>query len=401
MTRDMLIFDAIRTPRGAARPDGALAGVRPVELVAGLMRELVNRNDLDTKLVDDTVLGCNTQFGDQGANIAKISALLAGWDPKSGGSTVNRFCASGLDAVATAAAKVGAGFAELIVAGGVESMSRVPMFADAGAWFADPEIAARTKFLHMGIAADVLASRHGLTRDDTEAYANRSQSRAAAGWAAGIHDGAVIPVCDDAGGVLLASDACMRATRLEKLARFDPAFAAFMTPETQALIDNAYPTLGAIDHVHTVGSSPAMCDAASLVLIGSARAGITAGLTPRARVVASCEIGSDPIEMLGGVVPALKRAAKQAGLGLGDLDVIECNESFAATPIHLQRSLELDPERVNPNGGAIALGHPLGATGGILLATALLELERSGGRYGAVTIPAGAGIASAMVIERM
>lgn len=401
MTRAMFIFDAIRTPRGAARPDGALAGVRPVELVAGLMGALVERNRLDTSQVNDVVLGCNTQVGDQGANLAKIAAVYAGWDAASGGATVNRFCASGLDAIATGAAKIAAGFADLIVAGGVESMSRVPMFSDNGAWFTDPEVAARTKFLHMGIAADLLASRHGITRTDTDRYAYSSQVRAAAAWNAGFYGDAVIPVHEDSGHVLLARDECMRATSLERLAGFDPAFAMFTNSDTQALIDAAYPTLGPIGHMHTVASSPAMCDAASLLLIGSEHAGNSAGLTPRARIVASVELGSDPVEMLGGVVPAILRAVDQAGLQIKDLDVIECNESFAATPLFLQRSLGLDPARLNPNGGAIAMGHPLGATGGILVGTALLELERTGGRYGAVTIPAGAGIASALIIERV
>lgn len=401
MTRQVFIFDAIRTPRGAVGPTAPLAEVRPVKLVAGLLSELVRRKDFDTAQVNDVVLGCNTQVGDQGANIGKISAAVAGWDASCGGSTVNRFCASGLDAIATASAKIGVGYAELVVAGGVESMSRVPMFSDRGAWFSDPEVARRANFLHMGIAADVLATRHGITREDTDRYAHSSQTRAAAAWEAGFYDPAVVPVRDGSGAVLLDRDSCMRATRLERLAEIDAAFPAFLTEETAALIGDAYPEMGPLEHPHTVASSPAMCDAASVVLLGSQEAGAKNHLSPRARMVTAVELGADPIEMLGGVVPAIRRAVAQAGIHLDDLAVIECNESFAATPLYAQRALGVDPERVNPNGGAIALGHPLGATGGILLSTALLELERSKERYAAVAIPAGAGIASALILERV
>jgi acetyl-CoA C-acetyltransferase len=382
---DAFLFDAMRTPRGKARDTGGLHAVRPIELIAALMRALLERNRLEAAAIDDVVLGCVTQTGEQGANLARIAALFAGWDPRVPGMTVNRFCASGLDACRIAAGAVMTGSAALVAAGGVESMSRVPLFADAGPWFADPEVARATSYLHMGVAADLLATRAGIDRAALDAYAARSHQRAAAARDAGRFARSMVPIAG------LDRDELIRdGTTAEQLGRLPAAFAD-LEPGRD---------LGPRDHRHTIGTSPGVCDGASLLLVGSRARGEALGLEPRARIAASASVGGDPVVMLAGNVPATERVLAAAGLRPRDIDLFEVNESFAAVPLHFARSLDIDEARLNPNGGAIALGHPMGATGCLLLATLLDELDRIGGRWGIASICGGAGVATAILVER-
>ena len=392
------ILDAVRTPRGKAKETGALHGVRPIELVGGLMKALAARNGLDSSEVDDVVLGCVTATGDQGANIARIAALYAGWSDRVSGGTVNRFCASGLDACGIAAARVTARMDRLIVAGGVESCSRVPMFSDGGAWFGDPDVAAKTGFVHMGVAADLLATRAGLTREQLDAYAARSQARAAMAREMGRFRRSLVPVLDVDGLVLLDNDELIRpGTTVEALRGMPPGFAGVGAKGQDAIALSRYPDLERIEHLHTLGTSPAMADGAALVLIG--RSG--GPLKPRARISAVANAAVEPVQMLTGNLEATTRALEMAGLEPEDVDLYEVNESFAAVPVQFADELDIDEDKLNANGGAIALGHPLGATGGVLLATLLDELERRDLAIGAVSICGGAGVASAVVIERV
>jgi acetyl-CoA C-acetyltransferase len=397
---DAFIFDAVRTPRGAGRQGGALAAIKPIALLQPLYRALAERHDFAASAVDDVVLGCSAQTGEQGANLAKISSLYAGWPESISGVTLSRFCASGLDAVAYAALKVHSGMERLVVAGGVESLSRVPMFADGGAWFADGEVAAATRFLHMGVAADVMATLEGITRADCDAWAAASQARAGRARDERRFGRSLVVVRAADGSVVLDRDECIRdGVSPEKLALLPPAFAA-LGAAALATVRARHPRLTVIDAVHHVGSSPALADGAGLLLMGNAEAAARWGLLPRARVRAFANVSVDPVAMLTGPSVATEKALRAAGLTVGDVDLFECNESFAATPIAFMRRLGIDGERVNVNGGAIALGHPLGATGAMLVATLVDELERRGLALGVATIPAGAGIAEAVVIER-
>ena len=380
-----LIYDAIRTARGKARPTGGLHKTKPIELVAGLMHALAERNSCDPTEVQDVVLGCVTQTGEQGANIAKIAALYAGWGDRVPGVTVNRFCTSGLDAVVTAAMQIQTNTSPRVVAGGVESMSRVPMFSDAGAWFADEQVAEATRYIHMGLAADLLATRSGIGRDELDEWTARSHARAAAAQEADAFGPSVVPV-----GGLVHDELVRPHTTRESLAALPPAFA--QVPRPHWLTEH-------IDNRHTVASSPGMCDGASLLLMGEEHA---FGDQPaRAEVVAWATVSVDPVVMLTGNVDASTLALERAGLAVSDVEVWEVNESFAAVPIHFIGTMGVDPARVNPSGGALALGHPLGATGGVLMATALDELDRRGGGYGVVTICGGAGVATAVVLRRL
>lgn len=396
MTATAFVYDAVRTPRGRARPDGALADVKPVELVAVLLRELASRG-VDPSVVDDVVLGCSTQVGEQGADIARTAAVWAGWDGVSG-RTVNRFCASGLDAVASAAARVIAGFDHLVVAGGVESMSRVPMLSDRGALFTDPEVIERVGWVHMGVAADLVASAHGVTRADCDALAVRSHRRAAAARDAGRFP-SIVPVSVD-GNAVTTDEAIRDGVTTEKLAGLPPAFGSFVDDAARSVVRRHHADV-ALEHVHTVATSPAMVDAASAVVVGSREAGEKAGLTPRGRIVMSADHAVDPVMMLTGPATASRKALERVGMKPGDVDRWECNESFAATVLVFQRALDLDEARVNPDGGAIALGHPLGATGGILVGMLLDGLEADDGTVGVATIPGAAGVAQAVVVERI
>jgi acetyl-CoA C-acetyltransferase len=395
------IYDALRTPRGKGKKDGGLHSVKPVSLLSGLMRELQRRHQLDTALIDDVVLGCVTPVGDQGADIAKIAALAAGWDWKVAGMQLNRFCASGLEAVNLAAQKVRSGWEELVVAGGVESMSRVPMGSDGGAWALDPETSFRTDFLPQGIGADLIAMLDGYTREQVDAYALRSQLKAAAARAGGSFR-SVVPVRDQNGLTILDEDEFIKpGTTLEALGGLKASFEAAGKMGFDQLALRKYPQLGHIEHIHTAGNSSGIVDGAALALIGSKAAGRRQGLEPRARVLAAAVTGTDPTIMLTGPAPAARKALHKAGLSIRDIDLFEVNEAFASVVLRFMTEMEVPEEKVNVNGGAIALGHPLGATGCMLLGTLLDELEARDLRRGMVTLCVGGGMGIATIIERV
>ncbi len=395
---NVFVYHALRTPRGAAKESGSLHAWRPVSLLKALLHELGERG-LQPDAVDDFLLGCSTQVGDQGANLAQTALRYAGFDQRVPGGTLNRFCCSGLDALRYAAAQVESGMASAVLAGGVESMSRVPMFADRGAWFADPEVATKTGFVHMGVAADVVATRHGIQREACDAFALRSHRRAAQAEAEGRFVSRVILRAEAADA--FAHDECIRPQlSAQKLAALPSAFEQLGRDSGGHALACARYGLAQIDPVHTVGTSPAMCDAASLLVVGGGRLAARLGRPPRARLRGISSLSSDPVCMLEGPAEAVRRACHHAGCTPEDLDLLECNESFAATALHTQRLLQTADDAFNPNGGAIAMGHPLGATGGVLVSTLLDELERRDARLGAVVIPAGGGIAMAAVFER-
>ncbi|KUJ83682.1 acetyl-CoA acetyltransferase [Microbulbifer flavimaris] len=402
MTREAFIYDAIRTPRGKGKPGGALYEVKPVTLLSSLLRELQSRNQFETATVDDVVMGCVTPVGDQGADIAKTAALAAGWDWDNGGVTLNRFCASGAEAVNLAAAKIRSGWEELIVAGGVESMSRVPMGSDGGAWAADPRTALDTGFAPQGIGADLIATLAGFSREDVDAFALASQQKASAAWSRNAFECSVVPVRDQNGLLILDRDELVRPdTSMEGLAQLRPAFAGIGEFGFDAVARQRYPQVERINHVHTAGNSSGIVDGAAALLVGSEEAGQRLNLKPRARVVSAAVVGTDPTIMLTGPAPATRKALKLAGLRAEDIDLFEVNEAFAAVVMRFQRELDVDPERINVNGGSIAMGHPLGATGAILIGTLLDELEQRRDRYGLVTLCVGGGMGVATIIERL
>lgn len=404
---DAYLYDFVRTPRGAGRDKGALRGVPPIELLRQLFTALARRNRLDTSAVGDIVLGCVTQTGEQGANLARIGALLAGWSDRATGVTLNRFCASGLSACAFAAQAVHAGAARIVVGGGVESMSRVPMMSDRGPWYADPEVSRATGFVHMGIAGDLVATLEGFTREQLDAYALRTHRRAAAARDAGRFARSLVPVRAPEGGappgeILLDRDELIRdGLSLDKLVALPPAFAEIGAAGADRIALERYPRLSAIEHRHSVGTSPAMADGAALLLLGSKSAAETLGCPPRAQLLAVVEVASEPVVMLTAGQIAAQRALERAGLTARNVEVCEFNESFAAVALKFERDLALDPERLNANGGSIAMGHAMGATGAILLGAALEELERRDAEIGLVAISGGAGIGSAAVVRRV
>jgi acetyl-CoA C-acetyltransferase len=404
MTAEALVFDAIRTPRGRGKPTGALHGVKPVSLVTGLLDELRRRHgDLDPADIDDLVLGVVAPVGDQGADIAKTAAIAAGLPDTVAGVQLNRFCASGLEAVNVAAQKVRSGWEDLVLAGGVESMSRVPMGSDGGAWAADPETNLTTGFVPQGIGADLIATIEGFSREDVDGYAVESQNRAAKAWSNGYFARSVVPVKDRNGLVVLEQDEHVRPdTTLETLGALKPSFAGIGEQAGfDAVALQKYHWVERIEHVHTPGNSSGIVDGASLVLIGNARAGEEAGLTPRARIVAAALSGADPTIMLTGPAPAARKALAKAGMTVGDLDLVEINEAFASVVLRFVKDLDLDPQIVNVNGGAIAMGHPLGATGAMILGTLIDELERRDLRYGLATLCVGGGMGIATIVERL
>ena len=403
MTTDAYIYDAIRTPRGRGKSSGSLHEVKPVTLVAGLLQELARRNNLkDTSLVDDVVLGCVTAVGDQGADIAKVASLVAGWDEDVAGVTLNRFCASGAEAVNMAAMKVRSGWEQLVVGGGVESMSRVPMGSDGGAMGMDPETAMQTGFMPQGIGADLIATLDGFSRADVDAYAAGSHRRAAAAWARGAFAKSIVPVRDRNGISILERDETIRPdSSVESLAKLPSSFQFMGDLGFDGVPRTKYPQVERIEHVHTAGNSSGIVDGAALVLVGSEAAGKQLGLRPRGRVVAAAVVGTDPTIMLVGPAPATRKALKVAGLSFDDIDLFEVNEAFAAVVMHFQRDTGVPWDKINVNGGAIAMGHPLGATGAMLIGTVLDELEARGGRYGVVTACVGGGMGIATIIERL
>ena len=399
---DAWIFDAVRTPRGKGKPDGALYSVKPVDLAAGLLRSLRARNDLDTAQVDDILLGCVTPVGDQGADIAKTAALVAGWDERVAGVQLNRFCASGLEAVNMAAMKVRSGFEDLVVAGGVESMSRVPMGSDGGAWALDPATNLACQFVPQGIGADLIATLEGFSREDVDAFALRSQQKAAQARRDNLFERTLVPVTDQNGLVLLDHDEFIRPdTSLEGLGKLKPSFEMMGQIGFDATALRKYSQVERINHVHTPGNSSGIVDGAALMLVGSEAKGRQLGLAPRGRIIATAVTGSDPTIMLTGPAPATRKALAKSGLSIDDIDLFEVNEAFASVVLKFIKELRVPEEKVNVNGGAIAMGHPLGATGCIILATLLDELERRQLRYGLATLCVGGGMGIATIIERV
>ncbi len=396
------IIDAIRTPRGKGKKDGALYEVKPITLLSTLLNELKDRHQLDTSQVDDIVLGCVTPIGDQGADIAKTAAIAAGWDNNVAGVQINRFCASGLDAVNMAAQKVRSGWEDLIVAGGVESMSRVPMGSDGGAWALDPETNLAAGFVPQGIGADLIASIDGYSREDVDTFAQNSQQKAAAAQAAGYFNRSIVPIKDKAGVTILAEDEFIKPhTTVQSLAKLNPSFAMMGQMGFDALALQKYPEVGQINHVHHAGNSSGIVDGAALVLIASEKAVQQYGLKPRAKILATALVGSDPTIMLTGPAPAARKALAKAGLSIDDIDLFEVNEAFAAVVLRFIHELKVDPAKVNVNGGAIAMGHPLGATGAMILGTLLDELERQNKKRGLITLCVGGGMGIATIIERV
>jgi acetyl-CoA C-acetyltransferase len=395
------VFDAVRTPRGRGKR-GALHSVKPVTLGALVLDAVRERSDLDTARVDDVLLGIVTPIGEQGADLARTAVLMADWDVGVPGTQLNRFCASGLEAVNLAAQKVRSGFEDLVVAGGVESMSRVPMGSDGGAWFIDPETNLRTGFVPQGVSADLLATLEGVSREDVDAFAYRSQQRATLARDKGYFERSLVPVHDQNGTLLLDADEAIRSeTTLEGLAALKPSFADIGALGFDAVAIDRYPMVEQIVHIHTAGNSSQIVDGAAAVLIGNDRVGADLGLAPRARIVAAAAVGTDPTIMLVGPGPAARKALDKAGLTVGDIDLFEVNEAFAAVVLRFMRELDLSPDVVNVNGGAIALGHPLGATGAMLVGTLLDELERRDLRRGLATLCVGGGMGVATIIERV
>jgi len=396
------IYDHVRTPRGKGKKDGSLHQATPVWLLRTLLKALESRCSLDTSLVDDLVLGCVTPVGEQGADIARTAVLDAEWAQTVAGVTQSRFCASGLESVNLAAAKVASGFEDLVVGGGVESMSRWAMGSDGGAWFMDPRINQKLGFVPQGVGADLIATLEGWHRADVDAFALRSHQKAAAARAEGRFAKSIVPVHDIAGLLMLAEDETIRANAsAQALARLDASFAMMGGMGFDATALRKYTTVERIDHMHHAGNSSGIVDGAALMLVGSKAGGDKAGLKPRARIRAAAVVGSEPTIMLTGPTPACRKALAKAGMVAADIDLWEINEAFAVVPMKTARDLGVDLGRVNVNGGAIAMGHPLGATGCIILGTLLDELERRNLSTGLATLCVGGGMGIATIIERV
>jgi acetyl-CoA C-acetyltransferase len=400
---DAFIYDHVRTPRGRGKVDGALHEVTALNLASQALGAIRDRNELDTGQVDDVVLGVVDPVGEAGANIARLSALVAGYGNSVAGIQINRFCASGLDAVNFASAQIMSGQQDMAVAGGVESMSRVGIGAAGGAWSIDPSIAVAHYFMPQGVSADLIASKYGFSRDDVDAYAVESQKRAATAWDEGRFDRSVMAVKDVNGLTILAKDEHMRpGTTMQSLAALQPSFVQMGEQGGfDAVGIQAHPDVEYVKHVHHAGNSSGIVDGAAAVLVGNARAGKRAGLKPRARIKAFANVGSDTALMLTGPVDVTHKLLKKTGMELSDIDLIEINEAFASVVLRYQQAFDLDPAKVNVNGGAIALGHPLGATGAMILGTALDELERRDLSTALITLCIGAGMGTATVIERV
>ena len=401
---EAFVYDALRTPRGRGKKTGSLYEVKPIDLVVGLLDEVKRRNPgLEPQRVDDVVLGVVTPVGDQGGDIAKAAALAAGYPETVAGVQLNRFCASGLEAVNQAAARVRSGFEDLILAGGVESMSRVPMGTDGGAWALDPATALATSFVPQGIGADLIATIEGYRREDVDTFAAESQSRAAKAQANGYFDRSIVPVKDINGLTVLDHDELIRpGTTVESLASLPPSFAGIGDQGGfDAVALEKYHWVEKIDHVHHAGNSSGIVDGAAIVAIGTEQVGQELGLTPRARIVSTAVSGADPTIMLTGPAPASRKALAKAGLSAEEIDLYEINEAFAAVAMRFMRDLDLPHDKVNVNGGAIAMGHPLGATGAMILGTLVDELERRDLRYGLATLCVGGGMGIATIVERI
>ncbi|MBK9708802.1 MAG: acetyl-CoA C-acetyltransferase [Acidobacteria bacterium] len=395
------IYDAVRTPRGRGRSNGSLHEVRPIELATQVLQAIRDRNNLDTSYVDDVVLGCVMPVGEQGADIARMAALNADYSENVPGKQLNRFCASGLEAVNTAAAQVMSGQSDLAIGGGVESMSRVPMGADGGAMMMDPAIAAKMYFVPQGISADLVATKYGFSREDVDAYSVESQRRAKHAWDSSYFKRSIVPVKDQIGLTVLDNDEYMRpGTTMEDLAKLNPAFTI---PGEQAGFDavaiQRYPEVERINHVHHAGNSSGIVDGAAAVLVGSREIGEKLGLKARARIRAFASIGSEPTIMLTGPAPATEKALKRAGMTTKDIELYELNEAFAAVVLRYMQALGIPHDKINVNGGAIAMGHPLGATGAMILGTLIDEMERRGAATGLATLCVGGGMGTATIVE--
>jgi acetyl-CoA C-acetyltransferase len=397
------IYDHVRTPRGKGKPDGSLHEVTPVWLASRPLVALRERNHLDTALIDDVVMGCVVPVGEQGGNIARMAVLQADFDQKVPALQINRYCGSGLEAVSFAAAKVMAGQAELAVGGGIEMMSRVPMGADGGAWAQDPQVASKTYFIMQGISADLLGSLRGHSRSDVDAYSAESHRRAHQAWTEGRFDRSVVPVQDFLGLTLLSRDETIRPeTSSASLAALKPAFTEMGEKYGyDSVAMQRYPQVEKIEHIHHAGNSSGIVDGAAAVLVGNAAVGARLGLKPRARIVSFAAVGSEPTLMLDGPAPAARKALAMAGMQASDIDLWELNEAFASVVLTMMEELSIPHDRINVNGGAIAMGHPLGATGAMILGTVLDELERTGKQTALVSLCVAAGMGSAMVIQRV
>lgn len=399
---DAFIFDALRTPRGKGKPTGALHEVRAIELLTTVLKELQLRHQLDTAEVDDGIFGCVTPVEDQGGNIAKAALLFAGWHNSVAGMQINRFCCSGLDAINLAAMKIRSGLEDMIVAGGVESMSRVPMAHDDGPILYDPDVVGKINYVPQGVAADLIATLEGFSREQVDSYALQSQQRAALAHQNGYFDKSLVQIKDRTGLTILAHDEHVRPdVTYEALSQLNPSFASLGDSGFDAMAINKYPSVERIKHVHTPGNSSGIVDGAAAILVGTLDKGKSLGLTPRARVIATSVVSTEPTIMLTGHVAAAKKVLKKAGLTKNDIDLWEVNEAFASVVLKFQKDMDIDDTIMNVNGGAIALGHPLGATGTMLLCTVLDELERRQLKRALITLCGGAGMGVATIIERI
>lgn len=397
------IYDAVRTPRGKGRRGGSLRTVPPIELVKTVLTALRVRNELDTALLDDVILGCVEPVGEQGADIARVGVLYADYDQSVPGAQVNRFCASGLVAVNLIASQIMSGQTSAGIGGGVESMSRVPMGSSGGAWVHDPRVSMYTRYVPQGISADLIATLYGYSREQLDELAVQSQQRAAEAWTEGRFAKSIVPVCDPSGAVVLDRDELMRPqTSMATLAGLKPAFERLgQGYGYDAIAQQRYPEVAHIHHLHHAGNSSGIVDGAAGVLLGDAAFGRVSGLRPRARIVSFASVGSEPTIMLTGPATAARVALKRAGLGIGDIDLWEINEAFASVVMRFEQELGLTHDTVNVNGGAIAMGHPLGATGAMILGTLLDELERRDARFGLAALCVGAGMGTATIVERV
>jgi len=400
MTNEAYVLETVRTPRGRGSTKGGLHSLSPTELVVRLQEAMVRRTGLDPATVDDVILGCATQSGEQGANLARTATILAGWGDIPG-VTLNRFCASGIDAVAHGASRVRSGDADLVVAGGVESVSRVPMFSDDGPLWKDPATIEKVGSVFMGTAADLVATIEGYTRDELDEYGLETQSKAAMAWAGGAFSRSLVPITLPDGTIVNTDELVRPGTTLDSLGQLPPAFAEVGAGGQDAIALAAHPEVKAICHLHTIGTSPALADAAALVLVGSDAAAERSGLTPRARIAGSATAAVDPVIMLTAGQIAVEQVLARAGLKPGDVDVFEFAEAFAALCLRFRRDLDAGPERMNPNGGTIAMGHAFGATGAILLGSCVDELERRDGHWGVAAVSGAAGLGVAVLVERI
>lgn len=402
MSTEAYIYDAVRTPRGKGKQDGSLHEVRPVKLLADLLDDLKDRHDLDTARVDDVVMGCVTASSDQGSCLPKAALQVSSWDQQVAAVQLNRFCASGLEAVNIAAQKVASGFDQMVVAGGIESMSRVPMMSDGGPWAMDPETNFKSKFVPQGIGADLIAALDGYLREDVDCFAAASHRKAARAWEEGRFAKSVVPVTDNNGLVILDRDEMIKPdTSVEILGGLKPSFKQLGEMGFDAMALSSYPAVDHIPHVHHAGNSSGIADGASAVLIGNEKAGEELGLSPRCRIIMTATTSTDPVIMLTGPAPATRKALANAGLAIDDIDLFEVNEAFASVVMRFMNELQVPAEKVNVNGGAIAMGHPLGATGGMLVGCLIDELERQNLKRGLATLCVGGGMGVATIIERV